>query len=235
MPETVPLYPDMKVKTYLNFVAEAKRMDVKLRKKKMGMIMEQCGIEHVAHRLVGNLSKGFRQRVGLAQALINDPEVLILDEPTIGLDPKQVVEIRDLVKDLAGERTIILSSHVLPEVSMTCERVIIIHEGRVVAVDTPENLMARLQKTVKTEIHIKGVKQEIGDRLKTIPGVIAVVEKEEVTPGIFSFEVEAAQEEEIGGELASLVHNNNWQLVEMRAVKMSLENIFIELTKTKGA
>jgi ABC-2 type transport system ATP-binding protein len=118
---------------------------------------------------------------------------------------------------------------------MTCERVIIIHEGRVVAVDTPENLMARLQKTVKTEIHIKGVKQEIGDRLKTIPGVIAVVEKEEVTPGIFSFEVEAAQEEEIGGELASLVHNNNWQLVEMRAVKMSLENIFIELTKTKGA
>ena len=181
MPETVPLYPDMKVKTYLTFVAEAKRMDARLRKKKMGMIMEQCGIAHVAHRLVGNLSKGFRQRVGLAQALINDPEVLILDEPTIGLDPKQVVEIRDLVKDLAGERTIILSSHVLPEVSMTCERVIIIHEGRVVAVDTPDNLMARLQKTVKTEIHIKGAKQEIGDRLKTIPGVIAVVEKEEVT------------------------------------------------------
>jgi ABC-2 type transport system ATP-binding protein len=152
MPETVPLYPDMKVKTYLTFVAEAKRMDVQLRKKKMGMIMEQCGIEHVSHRLVGNLSKGFRQRVGLAQALINDPEVLILDEPTIGLDPKQVVEIRDLIKDLAGERTIILSSHVLPEVSMTCERVIIIHEGRVVAVDTPDNLMARLQKTVKTEL-----------------------------------------------------------------------------------
>jgi ABC-2 type transport system ATP-binding protein len=235
MPETVPLYPDMKVKTYLTFVAEAKRMDVQLRKKKMGMIMEQCGIEHVSHRLVGNLSKGFRQRVGLAQALINDPEVLILDEPTIGLDPKQVVEIRDLIKDLAGERTIILSSHVLPEVSMTCERVIIIHEGRVVAVDTPDNLMARLQKTVKTEVHIKGMQREIGDRLKTIPGVIAVVGKEEVAPGIFSFELEAAQEEEIGGELASLVHNNNWQLVEMRAVKMSLENIFIELTKTKGA
>lgn len=235
MPETVPLYPDMKVMTYLTFVAEAKRMDVRLRKKKMGLIMEQCGITHVAHRLVGNLSKGFRQRVGLAQALINDPEVLILDEPTIGLDPKQVVEIRNLIRDLAGERTVILSTHVLPEVSMTCERVIIIHEGRVVAVDTPENLMTRLQKTVKTEVHIRGGRREIGDRLKTIPGVIAVAEGEEVSPGIFSFEVESAQDQEIGGELSSLIYGNNWQLIEMKAVRMSLETIFIELTKTGGA
>jgi ABC-2 type transport system ATP-binding protein len=193
--------------------------------------MEQCGILDVSHRLVGNLSKGYRQRVGLAQALINDPEVLILDEPTIGLDPKQVVEIRNFIKSLAGERTIILSSHVLPEVSMTCDRVIIIHEGRIVAVDTPENLMGMLQKTSKTLVQIEGVQQEITDRLKAIPGVIRLVEKGEPTTGVYSYEVESEKEKDISGELSYLVYNNKWKLVEMSAVKMSLENIFIELTK----
>ncbi len=231
MPETVPLYPDMKVRDYLNFVADAKGVGKGQKKKKIGKIMEQCGILDVSHRLVGNLSKGYRQRVGLAQALINDPEVLILDEPTIGLDPKQVVEIRNFIKSLAGERTIILSSHVLPEVSMTCDRVIIIHEGRIVAVDTPENLMGMLQKTSKTLVQIEGVQQEITDRLKAIPGVIRVVEKGEPTPGVYSYEVESEKEKDISGELSYLVYNNKWKLVEMSAVKMSLENIFIELTK----
>jgi len=231
VPETVPLYPDMKVKTYLNFVAEAKRMEKRQRKRKIGEIMEQCGISEVSHRLVGNLSKGYRQRVGLAQALINDPEVLILDEPTIGLDPKQVVEIRQFIKNLAGERTIILSTHILSEVSMTCERVIIIHEGKIVAVDTPENLMGRLQKTSRTLIQIEGGQQEVKDKLKTIPGVINILEKGESSPGVFSYEVESEKEREISGELSYLVYSNNWKLVEMRAMKMSLENIFIELTK----
>jgi ABC-2 type transport system ATP-binding protein len=231
MPETVPLYPDMKVKTYLNFVAEAKRMEKGQRRRKINEIMEQCGISGVSHRLVGNLSKGYRQRVGLAQALINDPEVLILDEPTIGLDPKQVVEIRQFIKNLAGERTIILSTHILSEVSMTCERVIIIHEGKIVAVDTPENLMGRLQKTSKTLIQIEGGQQEVKDKLKTIPGVINILEKGESSPGVFSYEVESEKEREISGELSYLVYSNNWKLVEMRAMKMSLENIFIELTK----
>jgi len=231
VPETVPLYPDMKVKTYLNFVAEAKRMEKRQRKRKIGEIMEQCGIVGVSHRLVGNLSKGYRQRVGLAQALINDPEVLILDEPTIGLDPKQVVEIRQFIKNLAGERTIILSTHILSEVSMTCERVIIIHEGKIVAVDTAENLMGRLQKTSRTLIQIEGGQQEVKDKLKTIPGVINILEKGESSPGVFSYEVESEKEREISGELSYLVYSNNWKLVEMRAMKMSLENIFIELTK----
>ena len=234
VPETVPLYPDMKVSTYLNFVAEAKRMGRGERKKKIGNIMEQCGIVDVSHRLVGNLSKGFRQRVGLAQALLNDPEVLILDEPTIGLDPKQVVEIREFIKGLAGERTIILSSHILPEVSMTCERIVIIHEGSIVAVDSPENLMARLQKTSKTVVHIEGDRGAIREKLETLPGIIKVKEQGAVSPGIFSFEVESDKAKEVAGEISHLVHTNNWKLIEMRTEKMSLENIFIELTREEG-
>ena len=231
MPETVPLYPDMNVTTYLTFVAEAKRMEKGERKKKIGEIMELCGILKVSQRLVGNLSKGYRQRVGLAQALINDPEVLILDEPTIGLDPKQVVEIRQFIKNLAGERTIILSTHVLSEASMTCDRVIIIHEGKIAAVDTPENLTEKLQKTAKTLVQIEGIQQEIKEKLKTIKGVINVLEKGEASPGVFSYEVESDKEKEISGELSYMVYSNKWKLVEMRAMKLSLENIFIELTK----
>lgn len=234
VPETVPLYPDMKVTTYLNFVAEAKRMGRGQRKQKIGEVMEQCSIVEVGHRLVGNLSKGFRQRVGLAQALLNDPEVLILDEPTIGLDPKQVVEIRELIKALAGKRTIILSSHILPEVSMTCERIVIIHEGRVIAVDSADNLMARLQKTAKTVVHIEGNRGAIREKLETLPGIITVSEQGEISPGIFSFEVESDKVKGVAGELSSLVHTNNWQLIEMRTEKMSLENIFIELTREEG-
>jgi ABC-2 type transport system ATP-binding protein len=235
MPETVPLYPDMKVTTYLNFVAEAKGMDKGKKKRKISEVMEQCGIVDVSHRLVGNLSKGYRQRVGLAQALINDPEVLILDEPTIGLDPKQVVGIRELIKNLAGDRTIILSSHILPEVSMTCEKVIIIHQGEIVAVDTPENLTEKLQKTSKISVQIEGIKQEVTAKLKTMPGVVAVLEKEEDPPGVFSYEIESEKEKEISGELSYLVYNNKWKLVEMRPVKMSLEDIFIKLvTEEEG-
>jgi ABC-2 type transport system ATP-binding protein len=235
MPETVPLYPDMKVATYLNFVAEAKGMGKGKKKSKISEVMEQCGIVDVSHRLVGNLSKGYRQRVGLAQALINDPEVLILDEPTIGLDPKQVVGIRELIKNLAGERTIILSSHILPEVSMICERVVIIHKGEIVAVDTPENLMEKLQKTSKISVQIEGIKQEVTAKLKAIPGVVAVLEKEEDPPGVFSYEIESEKEKEISGELSYLVYNNKWKLVEMRPVKMSLEDIFIKLvTEEEG-
>jgi ABC-2 type transport system ATP-binding protein len=234
MPESVPLYPDMKVAGYLHFVAEAKRMDARQKKARIGEIMERCGLVEVAHRLVGNLSKGFRQRVGLAQALINDPEVLILDEPTIGLDPRQVAEIREFIKSLAGERTIILSTHILPEVSMTCERVIIIHEGQIAAVDTPDNLMKKLQKTSTTVVLIKGPAGSIREKLQLLPGVIAIGDKGETSPGVCCFEVEATKESEISGELAQLVYLNSWKLVEMRTEKMSLEKIFIELTREEG-
>jgi ABC-2 type transport system ATP-binding protein len=234
VPETVPLYPDMKVAGYLSFVAEAKRMNPRWKKARIGAIMERCGLVEVAHRLVGNLSKGFRQRVGLAQALINDPEVLILDEPTIGLDPRQVAEIREFIKSLAGERTIILSTHILPEVSMTCERVIIIHEGQIAAVDTPDNLMKKLQKTSKTVVLIKGPGGNIREKLEMLPGVISIEDRGETSPGVCCFEVEAEKESEISGELAQMVYLNSWKLVEMRTEKMSLEKIFIELTREES-
>ncbi len=234
VPETVPLYPDMKVAGYLSFVAEAKRMNPRQKKARIGAIMERCGLVEVAHRLVGNLSKGFRQRVGLAQALINDPEVLILDEPTIGLDPRQVAEIREFIKSLAGERTIILSTHILPEVSMTCERVIIIHEGQIAAVDTPDNLMKKLQKTSKTVVLIKGPGGNIREKLEMLPGVISIEDRGETSPGVCCFEVEAEKESEISGELAQMVYLNSWKLVEMRTEKMSLEKIFIELTREES-
>jgi ABC-2 type transport system ATP-binding protein len=229
MPETVPLYPDMKVATYLGFVAESKRVEKSKRKSAIGEAMEQCGIVDVAHRLVGNLSKGYRQRVGVAQALIGNPEVLILDEPTIGLDPQQVVEIRNLIKSLAGKRTIILSTHILPEASVTCEKVIIIHQGRIVAVDTPQRLMERLEKSSRTVLQIEGAPQEIAERLRMIPGVIKVVEQGGVSPGVCSFEVEYEKEREISSELLSVVSRSKWKLIEMRAEKMSLEDIFIKV------
>jgi ABC-2 type transport system ATP-binding protein len=208
-------------------------MDKRQKRKKIGEVMDRCGIIEVSHRLVGNLSKGYRQRLGLAQALINDPEVLILDEPTIGLDPKQVVDIRQFIKSLAGERTIILSSHILPEVSMTCERVIIIHQGKIVVVDTPENLLGSLQKTTKTLIHISGIPQDIMKELKTVSGIINLIENGEIAPDVFSYEIES--DREISSELSYLIFKNKWKLVEMRAVKMSLEDIFIELvTKEEG-
>ncbi|MBI4412929.1 MAG: ABC transporter ATP-binding protein, partial [candidate division NC10 bacterium] len=155
LPESVPLYGDMTVRQYLTFAAEAKGVPRPQRGGRVAEVMERCLISDVPERLVRNLSKGYRQRVGLAQALVGNPEVLILDEPTLGLDPKQILEIRSLIRDMRGERTVILSTHILPEVSMVCQRVIIIHEGRIAAVDTPENLNLRLQKSSRILLEVE--------------------------------------------------------------------------------
>jgi ABC-2 type transport system ATP-binding protein len=229
LPENVPLYPDMRVDAYLNFVAEAKGVEKRKRKSTIAEVTEQCGIKEVAHRLIGNLSKGFRQRVGIAQALIHNPEVLILDEPTIGLDPKQTIEMRELIKGLKGERTIILSTHILPEVSVTCERVIIIHEGRIIAVDKPENLVNRLQKSSRTYLKIRGPSPKVMERLKVIPGILDV-ERKEVFPGdTYGYIVDAKKDVYLGDHLFPLILENNWKLWEMKTVSMSLEDIFIHL------
>ena len=229
LPESVPLYPDMRVDGYLNFVAEAKGVEKGTRKRHIANVMEECGIRDVAHRLVGNLSKGFRQRVGIAQALIHDPEVLILDEPTIGLDPKQTIEMRELIKRLKGERTIILSSHILPEVSITCERVIIIHEGRIIAVDKPENLVTRLQKASRTYFKIQGPSPLVMEKLKAIPGILEVERQEAFPENTYGYMVDAQKDAYIGSHLFPLVLENNWKLWEMKAVGMSLEDIFMRL------
>jgi len=233
MPETIPLYKDMRVKEYLEFVAEVKGIPRKRRKSKIEKAMKECGTTEVYHRLIGKLSKGFQQRVGLAQALLHDPEVLILDEPTIGLDPKQIIEIRQLIKSLAGERTIILSTHILPEVSMTCQRVIIIHEGKILAMDTPENLNKQLQKLTQILLQVEGPPEEVSRQLGKVDGVVKVTRREEVSTGVWNYIVESSKDLDIRKELVQTLFSHQWGLLEFRPLGMSLEDIFVKLVTTE--
>ncbi len=228
-PEKVPLYPWMKVSTFLDFVAEVKGVGRAERKRKLFETMESCGLAGVAHRTIGNLSKGYRQRVGLAQVLINDPPILVLDEPTVGLDPEQIVEIRKLIKNLAKERTIFLSSHILPEVSMICNRIIIIHQGKIIAEDTQENLAARLQTASQFLVKIEGPHEEVRKRLGKIPGVVQVDEKEMLSENIFVYRIRASKDLDVAREISSVIFNSRWSLLEMRQLEMDLEEIFLNL------
>ncbi len=229
LPENVPLYPDQTVRSYLHFVAEVKGIERQNRRLQVGKIMEDCGLEDVSDKLIGKLSKGYRQRVGIAQALLHEPEVLILDEPTIGLDPKQIAEIRGLIKNLSGERTIILSTHILPEVSMVCGRALIINEGRIVAADTPENLMAKFQKDKRIDMEIEGPKDEILNGIRSLPQVTGVEIKESATGGVHRVNVETSMNSDMRKELAAFVVKNDWGLLEMKSLGMSLEDIFLRL------
>ena len=228
LPENVPLYRDMTVRQYLTFAAEAKSVSRQERGKRVASVMERCLLSDVPDRLIRNLSKGYRQRVGLAQALVGNPEVLILDEPTLGLDPKQIIEIRSLIRDLRGERTVILSTHILPEVSMVCQRVIIINESRIVAVDTPENLNLRLQKSSRILLEVDGPAEDVQRALAAVEGVLAVA-PQEARDGRRRFLVETDREQDLRKDLARAVTNNGWGLTELRPVDLSLEDIFIRL------
>ena len=229
LPETVPLYLDMPVFSYLKFFAEVKGVARSKRRNKVDEVIQRCGITDVAHRLIGKLSKGYRQRVGIAQALLHDPEVLILDEPTIGLDPRQIIEIRNLIKSLGVKQTVILSTHILPEVSMTCDRVIIIHEGKLVAVDTPENLIKRLQEVPTVLVKAEGPAREIADAISRITGVLGVKEARGSGYDVSSFQVETRKEVFVLNDLARTIYEHGWQLKEIRPVDMTLEEIFIKL------
>ena len=211
------------------FFAEVKGVARSKRKSKVDEVIQRCGITDVAHRIIGKLSKGYRQRVGIAQALLHDPEVLILDEPTIGLDPRQIIEIRNLIKSLGVKQTVILSTHILPEVSMTCDRVIIIHEGKLVAVDTPENLIKRLQEVPTILVKAEGPAREIADAIARITGVLGVKEARSSSYDVPSFLVETRKEEFVLNDLARTIYENGWQLKEIRPVDMTLEEIFIKL------
>ena len=228
LPESVPLYGDMTVRQYLTFVAEAKGISRPERSKRVAEVLERCLIADVQERLIRNLSKGYRQRVGLAQALVGNPEVLILDEPTLGLDPKQIIEIRSLIRDLRGERTVILSTHILPEVAMVCQRVIIINESRIVAVDTPENLNLRLQKSSRILLEVDGPAEEVQKALAAVEGVLTVA-PQEARDGRRRFLVETDREQDLRKDLARAVTSNGWGLTELRPVDLSLEDIFIRL------
>jgi ABC-2 type transport system ATP-binding protein len=229
LPEDVPLYRDMTVCDFLNFVADVKGVAKTDKPHQIEQAVERCGIQPVRTRLIGNLSKGFRQRVGLAQALLHDPEVLVLDEPTTGLDPAQIIEIRELIKELAGEKTIILSTHILPEVSMICQRVVIINKGKIVAVDTTENLTDRMQKSTKVVMEVDGPPDQVRQSLATVPGVIGVETTEQAQEQICRYQIDSAKNRDVRRELAAAVMAHGWGLLELRAMEMSLEDVFVQL------
>jgi ABC-2 type transport system ATP-binding protein len=231
LPETPPLYPEMTVREYLQFVAriKTKGMSSTERKQRVEDSMRRTRIADMATRHCGKLSKGYRQRVGLAQAILHNPEVLILDEPTAGLDPKQIIETRQLIKDLAGTHTIVLSTHILPEVSQTCDRVVIINKGRVVAVDTPANLTARLRGTETMYLQVDAAGQDAAPVLRTVPGVLNL-SVAETHDGVVAYEISSDRGRDIRRDLARTVVSHNWGLLELRPSRMSLEEIFLSLT-----
>jgi ABC-2 type transport system ATP-binding protein len=229
LPETPPLYPDMTVAEYLSFVAKIKGVPSGDRKERIKQVMDRTWITDMAGRACAKLSKGYRQRVGLAQALIHNPDVLILDEPTAGLDPKQIIETRQLIKDLAGDHTVILSTHILPEVSQTCERVVIINKGKVVAIDTPDNLTARLRGSETLYVQVDAGTADIERALTTVPGVTRVVEADR-HDGIVGYEVDSERGQDIRRDLARTVVSSGLGLLELRPMRMSLEQVFLSLT-----
>jgi len=229
LPETPPLYPDMAVSEYLDFVAKIKGVPPANRRTRVKEVMERTRIADMASRACGKLSKGYRQRVGLAQAIIHNPDVLILDEPTAGLDPKQIIETRQLIKELGGDHTIVLSTHILPEVSQTCGRVVIINKGKVVAVDTPDNLTARLRGAESMYLQVDASGTDAAAALRRVPGVTRVTEADR-RDRLVGYEVESEHGHDIRRELSKAVVNAGWGLLELRPMRMSLEEIFLSLT-----
>ena len=239
LPETPPIYPEMETSEYLEFVGKLKGLSGNDLQKRVDYVCDRCAIGDVRKKLLGKLSKGYRQRVGLAQAIIHNPEVLILDEPTAGLDPKQINETRDLIKDLSGNHTIILSTHILPEVEQTCEQVIIINKGKLVATDSVRNLQARARGAESVLIEIAGRDggleiSIVQHQLEQVAGVRRVVCKHQVDSRVL-FEVEGQKGNLVRGDLARAVVQAGWDLNELRPAAMSLEEIFLQLTENESA
>ena len=232
LPETPPLYPDMTVKEYLTFVAKLKMppsVSKAERASRVDGAMAKTHIADMAKRHCSKLSKGYKQRVGIAQALLHDPEVLILDEPTAGLDPKQIIETRDLIRGLAGNHTIVLSTHILPEVSQTCSRVVIINKGRVVAVDTPANLTSQLKGAATPYVQVDAAGADAAATLSSVPGVRGVMEFDRHDSQV-GYEISAETDRDIRRDIARSIVDKGWGLLELRPLRMSLEDIFLQLT-----
>lgn len=230
LPEVPPLYSEMAVQAYLDFVAKVKNVSSEKRRQAIDRALEMCHIEDHRHTLIRKLSRGYRQRVGLAQALVHNPEVIVLDEPTVGLDPKQIIDVRHLIKSLAGEHTIILSTHILPEVSMTCDRVVIINEGRLVAEDTPQNLTKQLKGGELVHLEVKAEADGLKRALSDITGVHQIETQPIDNAGRLSVRVESEPGRDLRSLLAAKIVQSGFELYELRAVSLSLEDIFLKLT-----
>jgi len=227
LPEIPPVYQELTVHEYLTFVGRLKGVRAADLRMAIDRVVERLSLGDARRRLIANLSRGYRQRVGLAQALLHDPPVLILDEPTVGLDPKQIIEIRELVKGLAGSHTVILSTHILPEATAVCQRVVIINEGRIVAVDTPDRLSARLRRSEKISVTVKDPPPDLAERLRCVPGILGVLER--TTTGGFLVECELGRD--LREDIARFIVNNGWGLLELNLVSMTLEDVFLRLTQ----
>ncbi|APB33593.1 ATP-binding protein of ABC transporter [Gloeomargarita lithophora Alchichica-D10] len=231
LPETPPLYREMTVQGYLHFVASIKGVSAGERSPRVDWAMGRCGLSERRHQLIRKLSKGFRQRVGIAQAIVHDPPVIILDEPTVGLDPKQIIEVRNLIKSLAGDHTIILSTHILPEVSMTCNRVVIIQKGQVVATDTIDRLVSQSDNRTQYELKLTGNLEPLQTALGQFPGVDAVQTQSDGDNHVVT--VTTAGETDVGPELTALVVQAGLKLYEMNRRRATLEDVFLQLTTTE--
>ena len=229
LPEHPPLYLDMTVKAYLDFIYDLKKVKLP-RKSHIAEICEVVKITELYNRLIKNLSKGYRQRVGLAQAIIGNPKVLILDEPTVGLDPKQIIEIRSLIKRLGENHTVILSSHILPEVQAVCDKIIVINKGNVVANDTSDNLAHNLSSDHRLNVRIDGPEKEVEKLLKTIPGMVDVNPTRMVEKGVYEYVLESHEDVDIRREMFKRLSSRNWPIMGLKSSELTLEEIFLKLT-----
>lgn len=228
LPESVPLYPEMTVEDYLHFMAQIRGVPRAQRRESVGRSMKLCNVDDVRSRQIGRLSRGYRQRVGIAQALVHDPPVLVLDEPTVGLDPKQITDTRQLIKNLGQSHTVLLSTHILPEVSMLCSRVVIINDGRVVAEDTPDNLTRRLRGAERIAVEVRGPTDQVKAAIAKIPNVLNV--DSVPSDGRPRFLVDCSVGQDVREDLAAAIVGNGWGLLELRPLGMSLEEVFLKLT-----
>lgn len=235
LPENPPLYTDMSVHAYLDFVARIKIVPAEKRESLIADAIKKTSLEDKRDELIKRLSRGYKQRVGIAQALVHDPDVIILDEPTVGLDPKQIIEVRHLIKSLAGNHTIILSTHILPEVSMTCDRVVIINKGKIAAVDTPANLTSQLKGGQRVHIEVQADEKSARAALQEIPGIRNVSVESAGGSGRIALTVESAQGQDARSQIAAKLVGKGWPLFELRGMHLSLEDIFLELTTDDSA
>jgi ABC-2 type transport system ATP-binding protein len=228
MPENVPLYNDMRVTEYLNYRAALKSVPHRRISERVGDVKELCGLKDVEKKIIGALSKGYRQRVGLADALVHEPDLLILDEPTSGLDPNQIRQVRDLIKNLGKQHTILLSTHILPEVEMTCSRVIIIHKGKIEACDTPENLLSQIRTAGGVRLEAKVGNDNGVEELKKIAGVRDVTASNDGDWKTFSLRVESGAD--VREEIFRLASQRRWSVRELSQQRATLEDVFVEIT-----